>query len=409
MRAYVIDSGQRIAPFGDLARDLPIGGEPLAEKQARLFARFGLELVRVGSLDQLPPSAEPRLVTFDNVFFTRRVLKSFLARWKARGYDRSARLALPAASTFIQRFSALQDFDRDERYALFRFYGLAGGAKTFEGAEPLEVIYRERVVELPVPPEVSGVETWVHPVTSSVCLHIRHWLPLLQANLLSVQIRWVDEIVAHPLWGLSLLVRGALGVRGRLAWRIGAAANRIGRDVDIHPTARVEGSLIGDGVRIGPQSLVRGAIIGPGSVLEQRVDVSFAVLGAHTFVSKHSLVWATAAFDRAELCMKGMQMCLVGSRASLTARATPLDAMPGRKIRVRDGAELVEVDLSILGACFGHRCFIGADVFTAPGREIPNDLRIVPDPDRVLSRIPPDLDLGRPYAVRRGTLEPADE
>lgn len=407
MRAIVVDSGVRIEPFGDLVRDLPIGGVRLADRQEALFRRFGLEVTRVASAAEVPREG-PRIVTFDNVFFSRRVLKSFLARFKESGLP-AARLGLPAESTFARKFSALGAFERQGAQVVVDLWGLQEGAdfQDHRAAPPLEVIYKERVVELPVPPMITGAPRWVHPVTSSVAMNLRHWVHVLQASLLSVQIRWVDEVIAHPWWGLSLLARAALG-RGHFRWRLAGVANRIGKGVDIHPTARVEGSFIGDGVSIGPQALVRGAIIGAGSVLEQRVDVSYAVLGEKCFVSKHSLVWSVVAFDRAELCMKGMQMCLVGTGAGLTARATPLDVSPGRAIKVKDGDRFVEVDLPVLGACFGHGSFIGADVYTGPGRQIPNGTKVLPDPERVLLRIPSDLDPERSYAVRGGTLVPID-
>ena len=44
MLAYVIRSHARIPPFGEEARDLPIGGSPsLGAWQAALFEKFGLE------------------------------------------------------------------------------------------------------------------------------------------------------------------------------------------------------------------------------------------------------------------------------------------------------------------------------------------------------------------------------
>lgn len=400
MRAYVVASGLRIAPWGDPVAEVPIGGVPLGARQDALLRRFGLDVVHVARLDEVPTD-EPRLVTYDHVYYSRRVLKSALSRWKKAGQVAS-RLALPVGSTFVQRFSALQDFERTAEHALFDLWLLPAGASTASAA-PLPVIYAERLLSWPVPPRISGTATWVHPVTSSVVFHVRHWLHVLQASLLSIQIRWVDEVVSHPLWALSLLARAAIG-RGRLAWRIGGVANRYGRDVDVHPTARVEGSFLGDGVRVGPHALVRGAIVGAGSVIEQAADVSYSVLGQRCFVSKHSLLWAIVAHDEAELCMKGMQMCLVGRGAALTARATPLDVMPGRALRVRDGDRFVEIDVPVLGACFGHDTFVGADVYTGPGREVPNGTRIVPDPARVLSKLPAELDPTKLYVVRDGTL-----
>ena len=405
MRAFVIPRGLSIEPFGDSAASLPVGGVPLSEWQTRQLRRFGLEVVLVDSIADVPTD-EPRIVTYDNVFFTRRVLKSLLRRWKAGGH-RPSRVALPIDSTLIDTVHDLQDFDSDGPHALFDLFALPAGASNDlrTVAEPLPVIFKEKVLRLPVPTTVTGMEHWVHPVTSSVCMHLRHWLHFLQANLLTIQIRWVDEIITHPLWASWVLLRGLMPGRGRLAWRIGASANRIGKNVDIHPTARVEGCFIGDNVTVGPMALVRGSIIGAGSTLQERVNVTFSVIGDGSFVSKHSIVYACAGFEAAELCMKGMQLCLVGRRAALTARATPIDVTPGRKLRVKDGGELKEIDVPILGSCYGHDAFIGADVFVGPGRAIPNGVRVVIQPERVLSRIPDDVKPGQAYVVRNGRLD----
>ncbi len=401
MRAYVISTGLRIAPFGDPGSEMPIGGLRLGVWQQRWLERFGFELVRVDDAAEIPSDA-PRLVTRDHVLFTRRVLKSFLSRWKKAGRP-PARVALPLDSTFVRLHSDLQSYERDGPHALYDLWLLPPGAR-LEDARPLPVIFAERVLELPVPRKITGVESWSHSVTTSVCLHIHHWLHVLQANLLSLQIRWVDEVVQHPLWTAGVLARALLLHRGRLHWRIAAAANRIGRGVDIHPTARVEASFIGDGVKIGPQALVRASIVGPRAILQERVNVSFAVIGADCFVSKHSIVYATAADEAAELCMKGMQMCLVGRRAALTARASPIDVSPGKKIRVRHGERFPELELPLLGSCYGHDTFVGADVLIGPGRELPNGLRVGPRPDRVLSRIPTEIDPEAFYAVEEGGL-----
>ncbi len=401
MKAFVIDSGVRIAPFGDLARDLPVGGVRLSDLQDRLLRRFGLEPVRVATLEEVPTD-QARLVLYDNVYFTRRVLKSFLERWRARGMGAS-RLALPLESTFIARFSALQDYERGDGHALFNLMGFPAGAGSHDPCAPLPVIYKEKVISLPTAGRIVGVDTWIHPITSSVALHVRHWLHVLQANLLSIQVRWVDEVIASPIWAASVALRGLIPGRGKLMWRIARRANRFGRGVDVHPTALVEASFLGDGVTVGPGAIVRGAIIGAGCTVEQGADVSFSVIGERCFVSKHSIVYATAAMEQSDLCMKGMQMCLVGARVALTARASPIDTAPGDGIRVRDGEYLKVIDLPVLGSCYGHDTFIGADVFIGAGRAIPNGVRIGPSADRVLSIVPERLVPGT-YAIKKGAL-----
>lgn len=403
MRAYVVNTGVRIAPFGDLARELPVGGAPsLAAWRSALFRRFNLEEVAVDRLDQIP-AGDPCIVTFDNVFFTRRVLKSFLQLWRAKPAT-PVRVALPRESLFVRSFSALQDYELRDSWALYNLYGLPAGGPELAKAEPLPVVFKEKVIDYKMPHHLTGVPTWPHPITSSICLHITHWLHVLQANRLAIQVRWVDQFIDHPLWGAWVFLTGVLPGRGRLMWRIARRMNKIGKKVDIHPTARVEASFIGDGVRIGPQALVRASIIGAGSVLEERVNVSFSVVGDGAFVSKNSLVYASASMENADLGMTGMQMCLAGRRSAMTPRATATDVLPGRKIKVRVGDRFEEVDVPILGACFGHDTFIGADIYIAPGREIPNGVRLGPQPERVLTSIPDDLEPGRVYTIRNGRL-----
>lgn len=402
MRAYVIATNITIDPFGDSINDIAVGGVPFDQWRLVLFEKFGLECVRVDSADEIP-AGEDRLVTYDNVFFTRRVLKSFLANWKKAGRPAS-RVSLPKDSKFIELYSDLQTRTIDGVHVMFNLWLLPAGSNP-DDARPLPVIFREKILRLRMPKTITGLDEWVHPVTSSVVMHVHHWLHVLQANLLSIQIRWVDHVISHPIWTAWVVLKGLVPGRGKAHWRVGKNANRIGKNVDIHPTARVEGSFIGDDVFIGPQALVRASLIGRGSVLQERVNVTFAVVGEESFVSKHSVVYACASFERAELCIKGMQMCLVGKRAALTPRATPIDVSPGRKIRVKDGAKFLPIDVPLLGSCYGHDVFIGADVFVGPGRAIPNGVRIIPQPARVLSRIPEALEPGQLYMVQNGTLE----
>jgi hypothetical protein len=104
--------------------------------------------------------------------------------------------------------------------------------------------------------------------------------------------------------------------------------------------------------------------------------------------------------------MRGMQFCLVGRKAALTTRATPIDLAPGRKIRVDVDGEYVPIDMPMLGTCFGHEVFIGADVYTAPGRAIPNQIKVISDTSKILAHIPKDIEAGETYVVKNSSLEP---
>ena len=402
MKAYVVARGEPIAPFGEPAAHLQVGLRPWGEAQADLLRAFGLEVVPVPSLAEVP-THEPRVVTFDDVYFTRRVLKSLLSKWRKAGQPAS-QVGLPEGSCYVSQFSDLQELERADGLALYDLYALPAGAG-LPDARPLGVVFKEREVRIPIPAQVTGHEAWVHPITSSVCLHLQHWLHILQANRLAIQVAWVDEVVRRPWWGAWLILKALLPGRGRLLWRLLGRANRVGRGVDIHPTARVEGCLIGDGVKIGAQALVRGALIGAGAVLEDRCNVAYSVVGPGAFVSKYTLVYTSALMAGANVGMS-MQMCLVGRRAALTPRATPIDVQPGGKVRVKHKGAFVPVDLPVLGSCYGHDTFVGADVYIGAGRALPNGTRVGPVPERILRDIPDEVDPDAVYVVRDGALVP---
>ena len=125
MRAYVVARGAPLAPFGEPAAALPIGNVVWGEAQGELLRRAGLEVVRVASVDEIP-AGEDRVVTFDDVFFTRRVLKSLLQRWRKAGRP-PAQVGLPEDSTFVETFSDLQDSLRSEGLALYDLFALPAG------------------------------------------------------------------------------------------------------------------------------------------------------------------------------------------------------------------------------------------------------------------------------------------
>ncbi len=64
------------------------------------------------------------------------------------------------------------------------------------------------------------------------------------------------------------------------------------------------------------------------------------------------------------------------------------------------------VSIPVLGSCYGHDTFIGADLYIGPGRAIPNGTRIGPRPERVLTFIPDEVDPDKVYTIKDGALVP---
>src|SRR5207237_1434249 len=79
------------------------------------------------------------------------------------------------------------------------------------------------------------------------------------------------------------------GHAARPAQKIGLAANRIARGAEIHPSAIVEGSVIGAGARIGALCVVRYSVIGESARLHDGAKVEYSVVGKGSWLM-HDLV-----------------------------------------------------------------------------------------------------------------------
>ncbi len=418
MKAYILPSQRRIEPFGDPVGESMIGNRSLAEHQRAVLREAGLDPEFVDDPARIGEGSF--LLTFDDVFFTRRVLASLLEQFEKR--RTSIRCGLPAGSLLVGRTRALQDLDQadldGESLALYRLYVVraddpprdrADLDRMLERAAPVRARFREKVLEIPVPPNIVGRSHFSHPLTSSVVMHIGHWVHVLWANQLSIQIRWVETILDHKLWaGRKLLTTAAASLlTGRvrlpdLKWSLAARLNRIGRGCDIHPTARVEFCQLGDDVRIGANALVRGCLVGDGAQIEDRACIVFCVIGERCFISKNSVMVFCAGYPDGDLCTNGIQCSLFGRKVAMTSLVRVIDIRAKGDIKVMHEGSLQSVGTNFLGACFGHGSFGGLDVTIQSGRTIPNGAVLVKNPAQILSKIPPDLPPGEPAWAEGG-------
>jgi len=412
MKAYILPSGTQIQPFGDPVSESMIGNRKLCDHQELVLRRAGLDVVRVDKPDDIQDSRF--LLTWDDVFFTRRVLDDFVKQ--ATRQPGSLRCGLPAESLLVKRTRGLQDLDQgqadSEKLSLYRLYIVQGdeppgtAAKLdacLAKARPVRARFKEKVICLPAPPHISGFAEYEHPLTSSVIIHVKNWVHILWANQFSVQIRWVETVLDHKGWvawklfasAFATLFTGRWSKAGYFCSLLGRA-NRKGKNCFIHPTATVEGCLMGDNVKIGAYALVRGCILGDDVTIEDRANIYFSVVGSKCFISKNSTMVFCAGYPDSDLCVNGIQACLFGSRCALTSRVWVVDLKAKGEAMVMHQGKLQPVGSRLLGACFGHDCFAGLDVTIGQGREIPNGAVLIRPPGDILRKIPPDLPPGVP-------------
>jgi hypothetical protein len=410
----MVRRGRALHPFGVVADQCGLGMETFGSYRARILDQLDATVSDAGLDEDIEG---PALVWSDDVFVTRRCLRTFLRAATSTAGDGPARLCLPK-SRLLELFLPLQDVEvDDDGRAAFEVAWLPAGKRT----TPRELFalgrdkwlappYREVLIELPSPRYIlkSDAPTISMPLTSTIAMRVRHWVHVLRAGHLMPQVTLLERASAQPV--RSLLRAGtvplrlvALGSASKSAtsYALRAAFSYRGRNCFVHPTATVEGSVLGDGVTVGAYSYVTNSVVGDGSVIEQRAHVNGSSLGPRTFVSLNSSISACVTFGDTDACINGVQACVIAQRCALTSFARPLDLAVEGQVRVEDDGKLREAGPLPCGVAFGPGVFAGADVVIAAGRAIPAGVRLYVDGKGVLQRLPADLKPGS-YAIVDG-------
>jgi acetyltransferase-like isoleucine patch superfamily enzyme len=389
VQVYVVEQGARIEPFSVAVDECPLGDRTFADARTAAIRAAGLAVPMTKIAPQTAVTG-PALVVADDLWVTQRALRAFVQRARSTTTTTTTRLALPR-SRLLELTLPLQDVDVDvDGNAMFPCAFVPAGTTVTAGealarGAAVVVPYKEIAIDVPVPRALLGRSSsstsW--PLTSTVALRVRHWLHVLRASHLAPQVWLLDRATSSPV---SSAWRALIGLRAGREARMAAWKRAFvfrGRNTVIHPTAVVEGSVIGDDVVIGPHALVLQSVVGDGCRIEQRAHVSQSTLGPRTFVSLNSSMQACVTFADADACANNLQACVVGSGVGLTSFVRALDTVldddgrPGGEVRVKDAGRLRGVGELPCGVAFGPNVYVGAGVTIAAGRSIAANTRVV--------------------------------
>ncbi|MEJ8566340.1 hypothetical protein V3330_01775 [Wenzhouxiangellaceae bacterium CH-27] len=409
MNAYLWKSNSVIAPFGDAVSDVLIANETLRERQRRTLEKLGLTVHETEDPDAI--TDREFLLVRDDLYFNQTAAKRFLDR--AREADESVVCALEQGpftefTAFLQNLDGDTDPDSGDPLVLYGMYfcRAPAGSRTLPGSyRPLKIPARQRAHEIApgdfVPTSV-GI-SFTPAISDAMVMHVRHWTHLWLINLLVMGTTLLRRFTANRL-ALVWRVLSALSFnRQKIARRFVIK----GKGCRIHPTATVEGCVLGDRVSIGAYSIVRGCILGDGVRINEQSIVTGSVFGEAATCSPRG--WAKACVIYPAAVAGKIQACMVGHKAFLASPAHFIDLKFQGTIKVTHQGEIVDTGMNFLGACIGHEAVVGADVWVAAGREIPNGALLVKPPGDILSKIPADLPPGRAAAVRNSEACLVDE
>ena len=397
LKAYCLDTGTLLAPFGDPVGDCPLQRQSLREAQEAALSAQGLALV------ESPPEGEDYLLFTDRCWFTPEALGRFL-----REAEAPARVRVEDP-TFLA--VALPVGERDP--GLFELALLPAGAPpSFEGLPDfvldLDIAVRSAPEEHPA---LSHAMPESLPFTDAGLAQIEHWSELLRANWLAMSCTVAREMRRFqrlPWWTRAWKLLGLLlRTRTLNPWRLAAALSQRGVDCKVHPTAVVEASVLGDGVEVGPFCVIRGSVLGDGVRIEEHAIVNASVLGPGARIGRRGTanlcLYFPGAFTGAG---NGFQASVFGRDCFVAWSVTVMDLSFGKPIRVNHRGQRCSTGSWFLGAAVGHRARLGAHVALGYGSEVPNDAFLVGPGEGILRHWE---DGEGPHRVEDGVARPLGE
>jgi hypothetical protein len=106
-RAFILETGRRIAPFGDPVGEVLVGHKPLRERQEGAFAELGFAVGRISDAGQIAAGDCPCVVCGDDLYCNVATLREFLrVSDQAAG---STQCAISKDTGFARIFGLFQD------------------------------------------------------------------------------------------------------------------------------------------------------------------------------------------------------------------------------------------------------------------------------------------------------------
>ncbi|MBF0410144.1 MAG: hypothetical protein HQM10_22560 [Candidatus Riflebacteria bacterium] len=409
MRAYILETETRIEPFGDHVSETLITDQPFGQMMKDKLSAITKQVTVVPLKSDLQKVVSDKaLVISDNVFTTERLLKEFIK--KAEELPGSAVFQLRVKKGLFTRLLApIQDLPQTETSIDFPvWYFTAEPGKKFlpENASKIEIDVDEDSYEGGFPKHMLGKESYKFCLTSRPVVHVTNALHLALTNISANFARLAEIKKASVLRKLFILLKA----RSINKFRILRAASQIHPEAEVHPTAVIEGSVIGKGAKIGAYAVIKFSIIGEKAFIDDHAGIKFSVIGRESYIANNCVMFFSVVYPRAFLISGPFQFSLFGYDTALM-NAIPADyRLDGQTVSVRTGKGVCDTGLRFCGSVIGHRTKIAAGVIIAPGRQIPNDLLIFPDPSRVIQKTPDaDSCKGQTMFLIDGKLVPGSE
>ena len=344
-------------------------GRSLKTYQEEVIKKAGLVLVDVPHLSAIP---DERFLSFDDdLIFT----AEFVSACKKLTQDRKNNAEfIFNPNTFNDRylFSNKKDICLNFKY------------RNKKSSEWDRLIIEQKVYEnfIRVPPQIyeSGhyhfdqCEVWAARVSSP--------FHLLYANL---ALNFGRSIGAQKIMPAFLRERFfPNGSRG-FYWAL-KKMNKMGKGCKIHKTAVLEGVELGDDVTIGANCVVRMSKIESGTTVEDNVTLNYSLIGKNNYISANNFINLCMTYHDVYLIHGPYQFSIYGSSVAVMAVINCDFRLDKKTIVIPTNQGLIDSGQTLLGIAYGHGSVVGGGNIIAPGRIVPNGIKITPPGNIIISK-----------------------
>ena len=316
------------------------------------------------------------------MYFSAELLKEFIVRAQAQACISVCALKVGATTTISgANLQEVRTYPDRVEYGLTYF----PDTEFRQDSQALIIDPDEFSAAIAMPKHMCGADEYAIPLTEKYVIQIDHWVNLWVANWLTA----ISSGARLQKYSKGKQLFLALKARSFNKWSILRQLNEIGANCDIHPTAYIEGSILGNNVTLGAGAIVRNSVVGNNVLLGNGVVVEQSVIGGNSTVLNGHVLFSV--IYPSSFSVAGFITASFMGRDTFAGYSSIMSDFRFDKknviVRKRDGS-LVDSGSRFLGVCLGHGVYLGAGSVVAPGRSVPGGLRIALGEERIIQKFP---------------------
>lgn len=364
MKSYLVQSSAALPPFQKSASAVRLHNATVRSRLLMQLVGIGCDVIEVGTIDR-SVIAPGSLVLQDDLVVSTRLLRKFLSAIPDRRCNYQCEI-----DTTRFTFNWGSEANGVSAYRKLPLYYVGNDGNVQD--EPLRLIPSTLYeFEQELPTRVDQITDMRAYIVDYYGVQLEHWFDLLIASSL-----YCREYVADLLRPLHRVLPHWLLTRTTSWSWFMQRQNRIGKRTRIHPTAILEGCVVGDDVVVGPFAYLRGSVIGDRAVIREKSSLTMAYVGEDAFVMSSGVVNSYIG-PETSIFAPALYHSVFGERGLLGGAGGFADFLLGsRGIVANIAGKKVSSNLPLLGSAVGDDCFIGTNMIFAPGQTIPDGTKV---------------------------------